>query len=185
MNNFRLLFCVLFVFTFSCKKDKALKQFNLFYDSQNVDAPLREPGNHYFGVLFNNNTLSEYTGQSIKEIAFYTKDTPDQTTLRIYRTSDDLLLTDQLLYSENVDVKSESWNYISLSESDFIDIDNSSQIFISIRTAQTTSQSVMGCDGGPITSGANLYSTDNVNYYSFIDLEPGVNVNWNIRAFVD
>lgn len=180
MRQKYLIFFTLALFIVSCGSDEDL-DYILSYDGENFSAPILDAGTHEAAVLFTSAETSDYSGQQLIEISWFTGPVaPVRTELKVYSQGTNNT-PGSLLYNANVSngLSLQAWNKHTLATP--VDI-TGQDLWISVLVEHDIQQQSIGCDAGPnVTNGDWLMSDTSWSTYT---ARTGESINWNIKGTV-
>ncbi len=180
-----ILFSLLCLMAFAtCSDDDTQDSADLKYDGQNFSAPLFTDSAIEAGCRFPSNLTSNFTGQNLTEVQFYIMQVP---------TTCELLIYDQgtsstpgtLLYERDLSssIQADGWQSHNLGTP--IEL-TGEDLWINIKVSHTGSQQSIGCDQGPALQNGDWMRLDNGGWQTLRNYSNNeVNINWNIRGFVE
>lgn len=184
--TFPFLFVLCCLLAFSCSDDEETRRdADLNYDTENFSAPQFTDVTFEAGARFPALLTSNFVGQQLTEVEFYIMEVPSSTELLIYGPGSPSTPAGTPLYQVNLttDVGANRWNSHVLSTP--VDI-TGEDLWINVRVTHNGDVQSVGCDEGPATQNGDWISLDNGGWRTLRNFSNDeVNINWNIRGFVE
>ena len=177
--------CIATLFS-ACKDDLLDFDYDpgrMHYDGANLTAPLLPAGTTEASAMFPHKILDLYKDQQFDGIELAIYDIPEACTLVIYGDGTGNS-PGAVIYEEDIlpILEANDWNTITLPSP--IPIPASGDLWIALRSTQSTALQVIGCDAGPSKDNGDwLYQSNDGLWRSFLD-RGGDDINWNIRAVI-
>ncbi len=187
----KLLFLLLgtFLIFTACKKDETVPQnesgAEFQYDGANQSAPFLENGTHVAAARFPASLTGAHKGKNLDYIEFFLLNRPTRCEVVVYDAGSDNQ-AGKVLYSADITsgVAAPSWNrYILTAPVEITGED----LWIGIKVFHNDRIASVGCDPGPAVNNGDWIFSDSDNEWKTLRerTNRGVNINWNIRGFVE
>ena len=172
--------------SFSCSDDEtSTNDSELSYDQGPNSAPIFGEGVHIAAARFPSSITSSFSGQSLDRVEFYLVRTPSNTKIRIY-DEDSPGNPGTMLYEADVtsSVNPDSWNSHTLTE-DVVIADR--DLWIAVEVTHPDERNTIGCDVGPaLSNGDWVLEHNQIEWQTYRDFTSNaVDINWNIRGFIE
>ena len=158
---------------------------NLNYDGPNQSAPLLDPGNYEAAVRFTSAETSPFANRNLTSIQFFVQDAPALCVIAVYGEGSPGE-PGNLLYEQEVTngVTAGTWNQYNFTTPIPI---TGEDLWLSIIVEHDRRMASIGCDPGPAVANGDWLWVDDQNDWITLreHTNQAVNINWNIRGFVN